>query len=156
MTLLGGGKPMRPQQLTAGQRANITSRLRRDKALNRLLEIATEGKYGRAEEAETESASATVSATAPASGATVEAPPPTAEAWAVAAPANGAPEQTLIRGAQEAARLGAALGKETPAAGAAAAAEQSIERGGESPQKPKSSEPQALSGAGTEVPKSGA
>lgn len=37
-----GGKRMRLRDLTAGQRANIASRLRRDKAIARLVEIATE------------------------------------------------------------------------------------------------------------------
>jgi trigger factor len=36
-----GGKPMRLRQLTQGQRANVESRLRRDEATNRLIEIAT-------------------------------------------------------------------------------------------------------------------
>lgn len=39
-----GGKPTRLRELTAGQRANVESRLRRDKALTRLIEIATEGR----------------------------------------------------------------------------------------------------------------
>ncbi|MGZ3599956.1 MAG: hypothetical protein ACXWQ5_09570, partial [Ktedonobacterales bacterium] len=37
-----GGKRMRLRDLSAGQRANIVSRLRRDKAISRLVEIATE------------------------------------------------------------------------------------------------------------------
>jgi trigger factor len=37
-----GGKPMRLRQLTAGQRANVESRLRRDEATNRLIEIAAQ------------------------------------------------------------------------------------------------------------------
>ncbi len=36
-----GGKPIRLRDLSAGQRANIVSRLRRDKAIARLVEIAT-------------------------------------------------------------------------------------------------------------------
>lgn len=37
-----GGKPIRLRDLSAGQRTNIVSRLRRDKAIARLVEIATE------------------------------------------------------------------------------------------------------------------
>jgi trigger factor len=37
-----GGKPMRLRQLTPGQRSNVESRLRRDEATNRLIEIATQ------------------------------------------------------------------------------------------------------------------
>jgi trigger factor len=37
-----GGRRMRLRDLTPGQRANIVSRLRRDKAISRLVEIATE------------------------------------------------------------------------------------------------------------------
>ncbi len=179
-----GNKPTRLQDLSATQRANITSRLRRDKALNRLIEIATEGAHGREEtEADPESArekareSAIPSAAAArgeAAGATASMPEQaTATASAAEQPgeatataqtvgqaqpaalaANGDPERASMRGAQEAARLGAELGTVTPAQSADKAVEPA-ERRDERPQMPKSSETQALSGSGTEVPKSG-
>ncbi|MEO7003128.1 MAG: trigger factor [Ktedonobacterales bacterium] len=39
---VGGGKPMRLRQLSAGQRATIEGRIKRDRALARLIEIATQ------------------------------------------------------------------------------------------------------------------
>ncbi len=41
---ISGDKPIRMNQLTANQLANIEGRIRRDKALARLIEIATEGR----------------------------------------------------------------------------------------------------------------
>lgn len=41
---ISGERPVRLNQLTASQRANIEGRIRRDKALARLVEIATEGR----------------------------------------------------------------------------------------------------------------
>jgi trigger factor len=213
-----GGKPMRPQDLSAAQRASIRSRMRRDRALDRMVEIATEGKgagEAESESSEPETELATTAASAPAEaqastetqGASTTVPSSsatqassatqgeakgapaatTAEAAAAPAgsttagsttagsttagsttagsttagstgqvgagkPAGGEREQPVIRAAQEAARLGAELGAETPAGSAA----ETVEQRPESAQTPKSSETQALSGSGTEVPKSGA
>lgn len=41
---ISGDRPIRMNQLTANQRANIEGRIRRDKALARLVDIATEGR----------------------------------------------------------------------------------------------------------------
>ncbi len=88
----------RPQDLTPGQRASISSRLRRDNALDRLIDIATEGKgnqIGRrpeeSEEAETPQAG--------------ESKQPS--------------DQAQAQGAAEAARVGAELAGEQPAASTA-------------------------------------
>ncbi len=45
MSLLSGGRRSRWRDLTASQRRAIISRLRRDKALNRMIAIATEGRW---------------------------------------------------------------------------------------------------------------
>jgi trigger factor len=149
-----GNKPTRLQDLSAGQRANIASRLRRDKALNRLIEIATEGAHG-GEETPTEPTDADERAGVAHDRATE----------ATEAAESGDTGQATIRGAQEAARLGAALGKgpSTPSTDKTDKADKADERGGESlrgnstdnPQIPNSSGTQALTGSGTEVPKSG-
>ncbi len=44
LNAISGDKPIRMSQLTANQLANIDGRIRRDKALARLIEIATEGR----------------------------------------------------------------------------------------------------------------
>ena len=44
LNAISGDKPIRMSQLTANQQANIEGRIRRDKALARLIEIATEGR----------------------------------------------------------------------------------------------------------------
>jgi trigger factor len=44
LNAISGDKPIRMNQLTANQRANIEGRIRRDKALARLIDIATEGR----------------------------------------------------------------------------------------------------------------
>jgi trigger factor len=44
LNAISGDKPIRMSQLTANQQANIDGRIRRDKALARLIEIATEGR----------------------------------------------------------------------------------------------------------------
>jgi len=61
-----GGRRMRLRDLKEAQRANITRRIKRDKALSQLVEIATEGQAdGGADEANTEAnARAAASATA--------------------------------------------------------------------------------------------
>jgi trigger factor len=43
ITAVGGGKPIRLRDLKDNQRANVEARIRRDKAWERLVEIATEG-----------------------------------------------------------------------------------------------------------------
>jgi trigger factor len=93
----------RPEDLTPGQRASIMSRLRRDNALDRLIDIATEGKgnqIGRRseepEEAETLSAGKSEQAS------------------------DQESEQVQMQGAAEAARAGAQLAGEQSAAPTAA------------------------------------
>ncbi len=44
LAAIGANKKMRAGQLSRGQRANIENRLRRDQAMSRLIEIATEGR----------------------------------------------------------------------------------------------------------------
>ncbi|HEX6543490.1 MAG TPA: trigger factor, partial [Ktedonobacterales bacterium] len=44
LNAVSGERPIRMNQLTAGQRTNIEARIRRDKALDRLIDIATEGR----------------------------------------------------------------------------------------------------------------
>ena len=44
LNAISGDRPIRLNQLTANQRANIEGRIRRDKALARLVDIATEGR----------------------------------------------------------------------------------------------------------------
>ena len=44
LNAISGDRPIRFNQLTANQRANIDGRIRRDKALARLIDIATEGR----------------------------------------------------------------------------------------------------------------
>ncbi|MBF6589052.1 MAG: trigger factor [Ktedonobacterales bacterium] len=59
-----GGKPLHLRQLSPSQRANVVSRLRRDKALDRLVEIATSGQ-GESAPMSAAPASETASETAP-------------------------------------------------------------------------------------------
>jgi trigger factor len=132
MSMLGA-KPTRLQQLSAGQRANIASRLRRDKALNRLVEIATEGQVS-AEHTHDHDHDHTFG-----DQAASEQP---AQLSASASPTDA--EATSLASAQEAARQGAGLSGETSGTSASA--------GVETTQTGKSSESQALRGAGTEVP----
>jgi trigger factor len=54
MSMLSGGRRQRWRDLTPSQRRTITARLRRDKALSRLISIATEGKWPPAAESEDE------------------------------------------------------------------------------------------------------
>ena len=44
LNAISGDRPIRMNQLTANQRANIEGRIRRDKALAKLIDIATEGR----------------------------------------------------------------------------------------------------------------
>jgi trigger factor len=62
--LSAGGKPLRPRDLSERQRASVTSRIRRDKALDRLIEIATSDTSAEAP-AESAAKTAKTSAAAP-------------------------------------------------------------------------------------------
>jgi hypothetical protein len=56
MSILSGGRRQRWRDLTPNQRRTIAARLRRDKALSRMINIATEGKWPPTSEPEGESA----------------------------------------------------------------------------------------------------
>ncbi|HEX8033804.1 MAG TPA: trigger factor, partial [Ktedonobacterales bacterium] len=106
-----GGKRMRLRDLTAGQRANIVSRLRRDKAISRLVEIATENgpatpSAGSAEgeTAQTEAAAKAAASAGAASGSKSKA----RQSATTAAPDAAADEATADAGAT------AAAGAEAP------------------------------------------
>lgn len=138
MTALGG-KPTRLRQLSATQRASLAARLRRDKAMTRLIEIATEGKGDSI-------------------GASAAAAPTSVEDEAVDAAADAVAEREASEiVAQAAAREGAALASATDdqAANVATVASGTASPG-DSPQSRKVPESQAASSAGTEVPQSGA
>jgi trigger factor len=201
-----GGKPTRPRQMSDRQRASIASRMRRDKALERLIEIATgesaagaEGGEAHGEpaaaadlelaqreaqgvlvedaaalrEAEANQATQTAQASRtsqvpPASGmASAVAPaPPAPPAASVSEPASAQlldaeAAATLVRGAQEAARLGAELGGGRAAPDALEVSESLADRAPPASQEapmsktPESEQPQAFGASGTEVPKSG-
>lgn len=64
MTMLTSGRRERWRDLNANQRRSIIARLRRDKALDRLIEIGTEGKWPPARAAESEADDAAAQANA--------------------------------------------------------------------------------------------
>lgn len=106
-----GGKRMRLRDLTPGQRANIVSRLRRDKAIARLVEIATENGPAAATPATAESDTTQTEAAAKAAASAGSAPKKAKSRQSATA---AAPDVASDEAAAEAGAT-AAAGAEAPA-----------------------------------------